>query len=58
MEVKKLTISKENTRTLITMSKKLKKDLEDLAAKENRTFNNLVVTILKEYIKNNNMDEQ
>lgn len=46
-----MTISKENTRTLITMSKKLKKDLEDLATKDNRTFNNLVITILKEYIE-------
>lgn len=44
-------ISENNTRTLITIPKELKKELEEIAVKENRSFNNLVITILKEYIE-------
>lgn len=46
-----MTISKDNTRTLITIPKELKIKLEELAKEQNRPFNNLVITILKEYIK-------
>ena len=45
-----MTISEENTRTLITIPKKLKEQLEEIAKKENRSFNNLVVTMLIKYI--------
>lgn len=41
-----------NTRTNITISKELKAKLEELAKKQNRSFNNLVITILKDYINN------
>ena len=41
-----------NTRTLITIPKELKEQLEKIAKKQNRSFSNLVVTILKEYISN------
>lgn len=45
-----MTISKDNTRTQITISKELKKQLEQMAKEQNRSFNNLVITILKSYI--------
>ncbi|GAA0779969.1 hypothetical protein GCM10008908_39400 [Clostridium subterminale] len=44
-------ISENNTRTLITISKELKKELEEIAVKENRSFNNLVITVLKDYVE-------
>lgn len=43
-------ISDKNTRTLITIPKELKAVLEELSKKQNRSFNNLVITILKDYI--------
>lgn len=45
-----LTISKDNTRTNITISKELKLKLEQVAEKQNRSFNNVIITILKEYV--------
>lgn len=46
-----MTISKDNTRTNITIPKELKVKLEELAKQDNRSFNNLVITVLKEYIE-------
>ena len=46
-----MSISKENTRTQLTINKELKKQLEKLAIIENRSFNNLVITILENYLK-------
>ena len=43
-------ISDNKTRTLITLEKELKKQLELKAKEQNRSFNNLVETILKNYI--------
>lgn len=43
-------ISDLNTRTNITIPKVLKKQLEEIAKEQNRSFNNLVITILKDYI--------
>lgn len=48
-----MAISEDKTRTNITIEKDLKKQLEEEAKKQNRSFNNLVITILKEYIKKN-----
>ena len=45
-----MSISKDNTRTNITIPIELKKQLEQLAKNDNRSFNNLVITILKDYI--------
>lgn len=45
-----MAISKDNTRTNITIPIELKKQLQTIAEKENRSFNNLVITILKEYL--------
>ena len=47
-----MTISKDNTRTQLTISKELKKQLENIAKEQNRSFNNLVITILQNYIGN------
>lgn len=46
-----MAISENKTRTNITIEKTLKKQLEEEAKKQNRSFNNLVITILKEYIE-------
>lgn len=43
-------ISSENTRTNITISKELKSQLEELAKQDNRSFNNYVITVLKEHV--------
>lgn len=45
-----MTIGKDKTRTNITIEKDLKKELEDIAKEQNRSFNNLVITILKEFV--------
>lgn len=42
-------ISDKNTRTLITIPKELKVKLEGLSKEQNRSFNNLIITILKDY---------
>lgn len=43
-------VSKNNTRTLISLPKDLKIILEQLAQKENRSLNNYIVTIIKKHI--------
>ena len=45
-------IAPNKTRTNITIEKELKSQLEEIAKKEDRSFNNLVINILKEYMKN------
>lgn len=42
-------IGKDKTRTNITIEKELKTKLEQIAKEQNRSFNNLVITILKDY---------
>ena len=51
-----MTISKDNTRTQLTISKELKQQLEKIAKEQNRSFNNLVITILKNYLDNSSHD--
>lgn len=46
-------ISNDNTRTLLTFPKDLKEQLEQEAKKQNRSFNNLVITILKNFMDQN-----
>lgn len=47
-------INKEvNTRNTITISKDLKSKIEALAKDDNRSMNNLIITILYSYIKEN-----
>ena len=43
-------ISDKNIRTNITISKELKAILEDIAKEQNRSLNNLIITILKDYV--------
>lgn len=46
-----MAVSDENTRTLITLQKEEKEELEKIAKEQNRSFSNLVQTILKDYLK-------
>ena len=48
-----MSISKDNTRTNITIPKDLKAKLELIATEQNRSFNNLVITVLKEFVAKN-----
>lgn len=43
-------ISKDNTRTNITIPKTLKAKLEAMAKEDQRSFNNLVIKILTDYV--------
>lgn len=45
-------VAPNKTRTNITIEKELKSQLEEIAKKEGRSFNNLVINILKEYMEN------
>ena len=45
-----MSISNKNTRTTITIPKDLKKELEIIAKEQNRSFNNLVITILRKFV--------
>ena len=45
-----MAISELNTRTNITIPKDLKSKLEEISKAENRSFNNLVITILRDYV--------
>jgi hypothetical protein len=49
-----MTISKSKTRTIITIEKSVKEELTRIAKEENRSLNNLIETILKEYLANKN----
>ena len=49
-----MTISKNKTRTIITIEKSVKEELVQLAEEENRSLNNLIETIIKEYLVNKN----
>lgn len=46
-----MAIAQDKTRTNLTISKELKKELEQIAKEQNRSFNNLVITILDNYVK-------
>jgi predicted HicB family RNase H-like nuclease len=45
-----MTISESKTRTLITLEKTVKAELEQEAKNQNRSLNNLIETILKDYL--------
>lgn len=44
-------LAETNTRTQLTIAKTMKAELEQIAKSENRSFNNLVITILQNYLK-------
>ena len=45
-------ISENNTRVLVTMPKETKERLEKLAKEDNRSVNNLILTVINKYINN------
>lgn len=45
-----MSISKDKTRTQLTIEKEFKKTLEELAKKDERSFNSFVIKILKDYV--------
>jgi predicted DNA-binding protein len=45
-------ISENNTRVLVTMPKETKEKLEKLAKNDNRSVNNLILTVINKYINN------
>jgi len=46
-----MVVADDKTRTLITLKKTDKAKLEKIAEEQNRSFNNLIETILIEYLK-------
>jgi len=46
-----MAISEDKVRTNLIITKDMKKALEELAVKDNRSFNNLVVTILENHLE-------
>jgi len=47
-----MAISQDKVRTIITIPKDLKEKLEKIAKQDNRSFNNLVIKILKDFVSN------
>lgn len=45
-----MAISDIKTRTMLTIEKESKKQLEQIAKEQNRSLNNLIETIIKEYL--------
>ena len=50
-------VSKNNVRTLISIPKEVKKQLEKLAEADDRSFNNYVAKVLKTHIDKSNHPE-
>ena len=46
-----MSISNNKTRTMLTIEKELKQKLEQIAKNQERSFNNLIIKILKEYVQ-------
>jgi len=46
-----MSVSEKNTRTLITIPKELKSQLEELAKQDGRSFNNLIIKVLTDYVR-------
>ena len=46
-----MAVSNDKTRTIISLEKDLKAKLETLAKREDRSFNNYVVKILKDHVQ-------
>lgn len=48
-----MAVNKEiKTRIALTIEKDMKKELEELAKKDNRTTSNYIITVLKEHLEN------
>lgn len=46
-----MAISKDKTGVLVNMDKSLKEKLSELAKEQNRSLNNLIVTVLQKYVE-------
>lgn len=46
-----MSVSKDNIRILVTVSRELKSELEAIAKQENRSVSNLIATIIKDFVK-------
>lgn len=46
-----MAVSNDKTRTILSLEKDLKAKLETLAQREDRSFNNYVVKILKDHVQ-------
>lgn len=53
-----MAVSSDKTRAIISLEKDLKAKLEDLANKEDRSFSNYVVKVLKEHIQSLEGDDK
>ena len=47
-----MSISRDNTRVILTIAIELKSELERIAQEQNRSVNNLILTIIKNSISN------
>lgn len=47
-----MAISDKNERTMVVMPKELKEDLKQMAEEQNRSLSNLILNILKDYVRN------
>ncbi len=48
-----MSVSQNNTRVLITMSKELKEKFKAIAEKDGRSFSNLCSKVMSDYVKRN-----
>lgn len=46
-----MSIGKDKVRSNLVINKELKKQLENIAKEQNRSFNNIVITVLQNYVK-------
>ncbi len=53
-----MAISQDKVRTIITIPKDLKKKLEKIAKQDDRSFNNLVIKILKDFVSNSSKNKK
>lgn len=51
-----MAIGKDKTQVLLTLTKEDKATLQQIAEDENRSFTNLINTIIKEYLKERSKD--
>ena len=51
-----MAIGKDKTQVLLTLTKEDKEQLQIIAESENRTFTNLINTIIKNYLRDYNKD--
>lgn len=47
-------VGDDKVRILVTVTKEMKKELDELAAKQIRSTSNFIVSVLTEYLNNNN----